>query len=300
MQGVRPHSAPPSIVSASYRTDIPAFYTRWLLGRLEAGFCRVASPYGAAAYEVSLRPGAVAGFVFWTRNLGPLLPHLDTVAARAPFTVQFTLTSYPRPLEAGVIEPEAALGQLRALARRWGVRAAVWRYDPVVLSTLTPPDWHLANFARLAAALRGCVDEVVLSFVQPYRKTARNLAAAARRHGFAWRDPPDDEKRALLGALAAIAAEHGLKASLCTQPTLLVPGLAEARCIDAGRLSEVAGCPVQAREKGNRPGCRCAESRDIGAYDSCAQGCAYCYAVASPAGARQRLKAHDAASPLLI
>lgn len=300
MQGARAQNAPPAIVSASYRTDIPAFYTRWLLGRLEAGFCRVASPYGGAPYEVSLRPGAVAGFVFWTRNLGPLLPHLEEVAARAPFAVQFTLTAYPRALEAGVIEPEAALGQLRALGRRWGGRAAVWRYDPVLLSTLTPPSWHRANVARLAAALGGLVDEVVLSFVQPYRKTARNLAAAARRHGFAWRDPPDGEKRELLQDLAVIAAEHGMKASLCTQPTLLAPGLAEARCIDADRLSDLAGRAIAAREKGNRPGCRCAESRDIGAYDSCAQGCAYCYAVASPAAARRRLKAQDPAGPFLI
>lgn len=299
MQGIRPESAAPAIVSASYRTDIPAFYTRWLLNRLAAGLCRVASPYGGAPYEVSLRPGAVAGFVFWTRNLGPLLPHLETVAARAPFAVQFTLTGYPRALEPGVIEPEAALGQLRALRGRWGARAAVWRYDPVLLSTLTPPEWHRANLARLAASLGGLVDEVVLSFVQPYRKTARNLAAAARRHGFAWRDPPDDEKRALLAALAAIAAEHGIRASLCTQPALLAPGLDEARCIDAERLSDLAGTRIAAREKGNRPGCRCAESRDIGAYDSCAQGCAYCYAVSSPGAARGRLQAHDPAAEML-
>jgi DNA repair photolyase len=300
MQGVRPETAAPAIVSASYRTDIPAFYTRWLLCRLAAGLCRVANPYGGAPYEVSLRPGAVAGFVFWTRNLGPLLPHLETVRARAPFAIQFTLTGYPRALEPGVIEREAALEQLRALARRWGARAAVWRYDPVLLSTLTPPDWHRANFARLAAALAGLVDEVVLSFAQPYRKTARNLAEAARRHGFAWHDPSDAEKRALLGALAAIAAEHGIKASLCAQPGLLAPGLAEARCIDAERLSDLAGERLAAREKGNRPGCRCAESRDIGAYDSCAQGCAYCYAVSSPRAAQRRLRAHDPAAELLL
>jgi hypothetical protein len=93
MQGVLPpQRTPPAIVSASYRTDIPAFYTPWLLARLAAGFCRVASPYGGTAYAVPLRPGAVAGFVFWTRNLGPLLPHLAGIAALAPAAVQFTLT----------------------------------------------------------------------------------------------------------------------------------------------------------------------------------------------------------------
>jgi hypothetical protein len=300
MQGVRPPQGPPMIVSASYRTDIPAFYTRWLMARLAAGFCRVQNPYGGGSYEVSLRPGAVAGFVFWTRNLGPLLPLLGAVGVRAPFMVQLTLTGYPRALEEGVIEPGAATDQLRALRQRWGSRAGVWRYDPVVLTSLTPPAWHRANFARLAAALTGLVDEVVLSFVQPYRKTARNLDAAAGRHGFVWQDPPEGEKRALLAELAAIAAAHGMTASLCAQPELMAPGLAEARCIDAERLSDLAGRPIAAREKGNRVGCRCAESRDIGAYDSCAQGCAYCYAVSSPAAARRRLKAHDPAGDSLV
>jgi Domain of unknown function (DUF1848) len=284
------------IVSASYRTDIPAFYTPWLLGRLAAGFARVANPYGGPAYRVSLGRGEVDGFVFWTRNIGPLLSHLDAVAALAPFSVQFTVTGYPRPLEPHVIDTEAALGQLRAVRRRWGGRAAVWRYDPVVLSSLTPPDWHRDNFTRLAAALAGVCDEVVVSFVEPYRKTTRNLDAAARRHGFAWRDPTLEEKRALAGALADIAAAHGLRLALCTQPLLVAPGLGPARCIDAARLSDIAGRPIGARDKGNRPGCLCAESRDIGAYDSCAQGCAFCYAVASHQGARRRLKAHDAAA----
>ena len=281
------------IVSASYRTDIPAFYTPWLLERLAAGACLVANPYGGQDYRVSLAPGAVDAFVFWTRNLGPLLPELGRVAALAPFAVQFTLTGYPRALEPGVIAPEAALKQLRVVRERWGPRAAVWRYDPLLVSSLTPPDWHRANFATLAQALAGGVDEVVVSFVEPYRKTARNLDAAARRHGFTWRDPPLEEKRALATELAAIAAGHGMRLTLCTQPQLVGCGLAPARCIDAQRLAEIAGRPLAAREKGNRPGCLCAESRDIGAYDSCAQGCAYCYAVAGHDAARRRLKAHD-------
>jgi hypothetical protein len=176
----------------------------------------------------------------------------------------------------------------------------VWRYDPVVLSSLTDESWHRANFAGIAEALKGSTDEVVLSFLQPYRKTARNLGAAASLHGFDWRDPPDDEKRELLTALAAIAANAGMTPTLCTQPHLLdVPGVSAARCIDTERLSDIAGRPVAGRRKGNRPGCDCAESRDIGDYDTCTQGCAYCYAVNSRAVAQDRLKAHDPEGEML-
>jgi len=282
------------IVSASFRTDIPAYYGTWFARRLAAGYATVTNPYGGPDYRVSLAPGAADGFVFWTRNAGPFASVLNEVERRGfPFFVQFTITGYPRVLEPGALDTAAAIGQLRDIARRFGPRASVWRYDPIVVSDATPAAWHRENFARLARAVGGASDEAVISFAEPYRKTARNLAAALGRAGFAWRDPPADEKRALVSDLAAIAAGAGMRLTLCTQPALL-PGAAEAaRCIDAARLSDVAGRAIAARTKGNRPGCLCAESRDIGAYDSCAQGCAYCYAVGSRARAQATLKTHD-------
>jgi hypothetical protein len=281
------------IVSASYRTDIPAFYARWFLRRLNAGSCAVTNPYGGGTHEVSLRPGEVDGFVLWTRNIRPLMPELDAVLRIAPFVVQFTVTSYSRALETSVISRDDAICQLHELRRRFGGRAAVWRYDPVVFTDGLDSTAHLASFAALARALAGAVDEVVLSVLHPYRKTRRNLDRAAVRHGFAWRDPAADEKRDLLQHLSAIAREHRIAPTLCSQPNLLAPGLGEASCIDAGRLSDVAQRPVTAGQSGNRPGCRCAASRDIGAYDTCPHGCVYCYAVADRDRAVANLRGHD-------
>src|SRR5439155_21207573 len=199
-------------------------------------------------YNVALTPEAVDGFVFWTRNLRPLLPHLDEIRRVAPFIVQFTVTGYPRVLETSVIAVAEAIAQLQELGRRFGARAAVWRYDPIVFTGELDAEGHAAGFAALAQALAGTVDEVVLSVMHPYKKTSRNLDRAARRFGFAWRDPPAEEKRALLARLAAIARQHGLAPTLCSQPELLVPGLGEARCIDAWLLSDIGQCPIAARE----------------------------------------------------
>lgn len=287
------------IVSASYRTDIPAYYAAWFLNRLRAGFCRVASPWGGPDIEVSLTPAAVDGFVLWTRNIRPLADALDRVAAVAPFMVQYTITGYPRALEAATPPAEQAVAAALALAARHGPSAVVWRYDPILISAATPAGWHRDNFARLAAALAGATDEVVISFAHIYRKTRRNLDRAAARHGFAWRDPPDDEKRALLADLVARADARGMRVRVCAQAACLVPGAALARCVDAGRLSAVAGRAIAARVKGNRPDCLCHESRDIGAYDSCPQGCAYCYAVSDAERAMARRQAHDADGPYL-
>lgn len=282
------------IVSASYRTDIPAFYGDWFRNRLKAGFCRVANPYGGPAYEVPLTGPSVDGFVFWTKNVGPFLPVLtDLREAGCPFVVQYTITGYPTALEQAVTDAERAVAHCRALSDHYGPRAVVWRYDPILITDLTPADWHRATFRRLAAALAGHCDEVVTSFAEIYRKTERNLVVAAQRHGFAWRDPSDEEKRLLLADMSDVAAGLGMALTLCTQPHLQVDGTQPSRCIDADRLSDVAGRPIRAREKGNRPGCLCAESRDIGAYDTCPHGCVYCYAVRRRDVARRAYKTHD-------
>ena len=289
------------IISASYKTDIPAFYGDWFLNRLAVGGCRMVNPYGGQVHDVSLAVPDVDGFVFWTRNLGPFLGALDAVRQRGfPFIVQYTVTGYPRALDLATIGAARALAEIGHVRRHFGPRAAVWRYDPVVLTSLTPAAWHRANFTALAGALSGIVDEVVLSFVQVYRKTARNMDSRARAAGFDWRDPAADEKHEILGALAGIAAENGMTPTLCGQPDLAVAEMDEARCIDALRLGDVGGRPVAAEAKPHRKRCGCWASRDIGAYDTCPHGCAYCYAVESRTLAKRRHRAHDPAGEFLL
>lgn len=288
------------IISASYRTDIPAFYGEWFLRRVAEGRCGTVNPYNGRRIDIPLTRDRVDGFVFWTRNAAPFLAGLEQLAeAGYPFVVQYTLTGYPRPLERSVAPAEAAVETMRRIARRYGRRALVWRYDPVTVTSLTPADWHRETFARLARELADTTDEVALSFVQVYAKTRANTDRAARRFGFTWRDPGREEKRALLQDLGGLARSFGLAASLCTQPDLLGPGLAEARCIDAARLSDLAGRPIAAEIKGNRPGCRCARALDVGAYDTCPHGCVYCYAVRRPEIAKRRYQTHDPAGAFL-
>ena len=289
------------IVSASYRTDIPAFYPQWFLRRLQEGFALVRNPYSAQMYRVDLRPQHVTGFVFWTRNFGPLLDHLDRLRALGrPFAVQFSITNYPRAIEPAVIPAEKAVAQMHRLAREVHPLCPVWRYDPVLFTSLTPPDFHLGNFAGLAAQLEGSTDEVVISFAQIYAKSRRNLDAAARRHRFTWEDPADETKRALAADLAEIARRHGMRLTVCSQPDYLVEGAGEARCVDVRRLARISGEPLDAPLKGNRPGCACHESRDIGEYDTCPHGCLYCYAVRNRRAALARYRAHDPAAPSLL
>ena len=282
------------IVSASYRTDIPAFYSTWFARRLAEGHAMVANPYGGKSYRVALRGEDVDGFVFWSRNMQPFRDNLANLGA--PFMVQYTVTGYPRALEPSVLTAAQAIDDIKALARQYGGRAVVWRYDPIVFTDLTDAAFHRRNFAALAGALKGAVAEVCVSFAQIYRKGRRHLDLAAKQHGFTWRDPDWDEKQALLPELQAIAAAQNMRLTVCSQPEA---GGTGAACIDATRLSELAGHDIKARQKGNRRGCLCAESRDIGAYDTCPHGCAYCYAVRDRDKALANYRGHDAAGERL-
>ena len=285
------------IISASYKTDIPAFYGPWFINRLEAGFCKMVNPYGGQIYDVPLSPATVSGFVFWTRNLGPFVQNLPLLSERDyPFSVQYTITGYPKALDAATIAPEKAIAHLQALALSYP-HAGVWRYDPIVFTNLTPFDWHLENFASLAAKMEGMVDEVVVSFAQIYQKTKRNLDKA---DGLAWSDESAATKQALLAGLLPIAQRHGLHLTLCAQRDLLIDGVDDAACVDAERLGRMAGRLIGAKRKPHRDACGCWQSRDIGDYDTCPHGCAYCYAVRSRNLAKQRYKAHNPESPFLF
>lgn len=282
------------IISASYKTDIPTFYGAWFMNRLRAGYCKMVNPYNFHVDRVELTPDVVEGFVFWTKNIGPFLRYLPEIQERGyPFIVQYSINGYPRALETSVVDALRSAEHMRRLAEMYGPRVAVWRYDTVIFTTLTDVDFHRSNFARLAKALQGTTDEVVVSFANIYRKTRRNLERAAREHGFTWEDPPDAIKSILACEFAEIARGHGMQLTLCGQRQFLAPGIADARCVDAVRLSDVAGRPVAALQKPHRKECGCFQSKDIGAYDTCPHGCVYCYAVQTPQLARRRYQAHD-------
>ncbi len=289
------------IVSASYKTDIPTFYGDWFMRRLEAGYCKVVNPYSRQPFLVKLDRSSVAGFVFWTKNVHPFLKHLVQIHERGfPFVVQHTINRYPRQLESSVVDADKSIESAWRLRELYGPRCLVWRYDTIVTSTLTPTEFHVENFRHLAGRLEGATDEVVVSFAQLYKKTARNLDGAASEHGFRWRDPSVEEKRRLLTELALIARSHRMVLSVCSQRDFIVAGSIDAKCVDATRLESVGGARLRARLKGNRTDCGCYESRDIGDYDTCPHGCVYCYAVQNRDLSLQRFRTHRVDSDFLF
>src|ERR1022692_877308 len=119
-------------------------------------------------------------------------------------------------------------------------------------------------------------------------RSDQNMDWAAREFGFKWEDPADELKQSLVSDLAACAQSFGMTLTVCSQEKFVGGAVGEAKCIDTARLSAVAGAPVRAPQKGNRPECACFEARDIGQYDTCPHGCVYCYAVRNRPLAQRR------------
>ena len=167
------------IISASRRTDLPAFYAEWFLNRIRAGYCAVPNPMNAAQVScVSLRPADVDVIAFWTRHPAPLLPHLDELATRGYRSFfHYTLMDNPRPMEARTPPLPVALETFTALAARIGPERLIWRYDPIILSSATPVDFHIATYRRIAEALRGASQRCVISILDLYASIRKRLAA---------------------------------------------------------------------------------------------------------------------------
>jgi hypothetical protein len=283
------------ILSASRRTDIPACHARWFRERFRAGFCHWVHPYTGEVRRVSLAPDAVAGIVFWTRNPAPFLTCLEEIrAAGVPAVFHFTLTGYGPPLETHNPPVERAVAAWEELARLLGPEAVTWRYDPILLSRELTPDVHLERFARLAARLRGLTERCVFSFVDFYGKTVRRLRPIEASQGFPFARPGEEEKKTLLRSLARLAREHGMRTYSCCDDSLVGGGIEKARCVDPDLIARVRGEPLTGvRFRPTRKDCGCAQSIDIGAYDTCSLCCAYCYAVSSREAALARISHLD-------
>ena len=293
------------IVSASRRSDIPAFHARWFAECLRAGFARVSNPFSNKIYEVSLRPEDVIAVVFWTRNPMPLFRHgfKELTDLGIPACFQFTITGYDEILEKSTLSTERALAAFAHAADKVGPEFVQWRYDPIVETSRHDWSWHRRNFERLARSLEGLTRRCTISFVQLYRKTRLRMEAAAAEKDFRYRfreiRPAEtarsefggayhvDEMRERTRELAEIAAARGIQLQTCCDDGLidLDCGIQKAHCIDLELIRSLVRNPDLARRAGpTRDDCGCVESRDIGTYDTCSFGCIYCYAVSSPSG----------------
>lgn len=291
------------IISASRRTDIPAFYHRWFMNRIHDGFLLTRNPFNAnQVSRVSLRPKDVDVIVFWTRNPSKLLhelPELDRLGYRYYF--QYTITGYPRTIEKAVPKPSMAIETFSQLSNLIGKNKVVWRYDPILISNQVDIDEHKRLFYKIANLLAGKTERVVISFSDFYKKTEKNLGIL---ENFSYSDITKNKEQLLelSSFMSEVANQNGMTIRSCAEHVdISSVGVEHGKCIDDVLINNLFGLSINnEKDKGQREECGCVRSIDIGMYNTCLHECSYCYATFSQKNVINNKRKHDENSPFLI
>jgi len=296
------------IISASRRTDIPAFYSDWFMNRVREGFFYRVNPFNSNQVSgFSLKPEDVDAICFWTKNPKPLLKHLDELNARElNYYFQFTLNPYDTTFEPHVPSVKERIATFKELAGRIGAERVVWRYDPVILSSVTPVAWHLEQAEQIASQLKDSTSRLVFSFYDFYGKGQGRLNNALNGTGIKLEDITAPNHKDALEKIArgfkVIADRHGLQIFSCSEDIdLNAIGIQHGACIDGTLISELFGtAAINAKDKNQRKSCGCVESADMGIYNTCHFRCAYCYANFNEGMIDGNCGKHNPHSPALL
>ncbi len=284
------------ILSVSRRTDIPNYYADWFCNRIREGFLYVRNPMNAHQISrIGLSPEVVDCIVFWTKNPVGMMERLDELKDYS-YYFQFTLTGYERDVEPNLPDKrEVLIPRFRELSEKIGNRRVVWRYDPILLNENYTVEYHLKAFEEIAESLAGYTRRAVISFLDYYAKTQRNMA------GLQVKSFLDQEMLYLAEHMAKIAAKHDMTVESCAERIdLRSVGVEHGSCMDKKLIEEIIGCRLAVKKDKNQRGeCWCVESVETGLYNTCGNGCRYCYANFSDEAVRANRKDYDPASPLL-
>lgn len=284
------------IISASRRTDIPAFYSDWFFNRLKEGFVEVKNPFNSKVRSISLKPNDVDCIVFWTKNPLPMLGRLDELKDYE-FYFQFTLNPYSRDIEPNVPSKGGNLiNTFKELSDRIGKERLIWRYDPILITEKYSAQYHIEWFEKLAESLNGYFDSCTISFVDSYTKMEKRF----QENGI--RELSEEEMLQIAESFSTVSKKMNFTINTCAEKADLSRfGIGHACCIDRGHIEELTGRLLDLkRDKNQRPECGCCESVDIGVYNTCMYKCAYCYANGTDKTIEKNFKKHNASSACLI
>lgn len=285
------NSTPKIVISASRRTDIPAFYMPWFMEQIGRGFFEVVNPFNQRVSVVPAAPDAVHTIVFWSKNFGAFISgrYGDKLLELGyHLFFNFTINSDEPVLEPNVPALDERLQQLNYLAGNFGPRTINWRFDPICnfRTEPGPSKDNLRDFMHIAREAARCgVERCITSFMDHYPKIARRLPPQS---GFAFIDPPLTDKAAALMKMEAQLADVGVRLLTCCEKEVIAAlgpdsTITPSACIPNDLLMELFGgnlCLKKDSGQRVKAGCGCRVSVDIGSYrqQPCFHNCLFCYA----------------------
>ncbi|HOP62612.1 MAG TPA: DUF1848 domain-containing protein [Spirochaetota bacterium] len=283
------------IISASRRTDIPAFYSDWFINRVRTGYLFVRNPMNSSQItKISLSPEMVDCIVFWTKNPLPIIKSLN-ILDKFQYYFHFTLTPYDSSIEMNLPSKIELIDTFRRLSDTIGPSRIIWRYDPVFFTYRYNLSSHLNFYETITKKLEGYTKRCMYSFLTVYRKCEKNMK------GIDFSVPDKKDSLILSESFSSIASSSGIELQTCAvEDDLSCYGIKKGKCIDDSLISELTGKNLFIPEDRNqRKYCQCAESIDIGAYNTCTHRCVYCYANYDHELAIKNFERHNPGSDLL-
>lgn len=284
------------IISASRRTDIPAYYSDWFFNRIKEHYVCVRNPMNIHQIsKINLHPDIVDCIVFWSKNPKPMLDKLRFLNDYT-YYFQFTLNPYDRDVEARLPCKDETIETFKKLSEMIGPQKIIWRYDPVLINKKYSIQYHIDKFYQFASNLKGCTEKVTFSFIDFYKKITENIKFAEIG------EITHEEKKIIADNFSRIAKENNLLIDTCAEDIDLSKyNIAHARCIDDRLITKLIGYNfIAEKDKNQRLECGCIGSIDIGEYNSCLNGCLYCYANYSKNIVKNNVEKHNIFSPLLV
>ena len=283
------------IINTGGRTDTVQYYSEWLLRRFSEGYVLSRNPlFPNKITRYELTPDKVDCVVFCSKNYKPILLRLHEITNRFNTYFYYTITAYGKDIEPGVPSVKESIETLIELSKQVGKQRVAWRYDPILLTKKYSIGLHIKTFERMAGMLAPYIDRCIFSFVEIYRKLETNMPEIIPLSV--------GDMDALAQGLGYIAEKNGITIQTCgTNGDFTRYGINASGCNTLDILGKANGISFKhLKHKGMRHGCHCIESRDIGAYDTCMNGCKYCYANKTPQKAFENFKYHDPSSPMLL
>ena len=277
----------PIIVSASRRTDLPAFYTDWLMQIFKEGRMIWTNPFNLVQKKY-IYFDKTRVVIFWSKNPSPLVDRLDFFNKKGiHYYFQFTLNHYPEYLEPNMPGLDKRIDLFKRIVDKTGMRNVVWRFDPVVLTDRIDKNYIYDSILLTGRKLKGYVERLMISFIYLYPKVKKRL----KKSGIYYKEINDKEKLNILKKIGQIGKSLGLEVMSCAEPLnmnndLEGIGIKKGRCIDRDIIKRLFNADkalmehlgTVKKDKGQRKECGCIESIDIGTYNTCRHNCLYCYA----------------------
>lgn len=272
-----------TVISASRRTDIPAFYLKWFIEKIQAGFIEVKNPlYRQNKKIVMLDPKNVEWIVFWSRNYGQFLKHCEIFN---DYQLFFHFTILPKSmLEYSALHLSEALQQLEFLSNKYGAERIIWRYDPIahwIENKIINTNHDIIQFEELCRQINNYeVHRCYTSFVNIYRKYERRFNKTF--HNKQIYQINLESQLDVISQMSAVAHKYNIQLYSCCNDQLIRTGLIKkGHCIDGNLLNTFGSSDKVSEAKvPSREVCGCTRSIDIGDYTTqpCYYSCIYCYA----------------------